>query len=375
MRYLFFFVHPSKFHVFRRTINILAEHGHSVDILITSKDVLEDLVKAEGWNYTNIFPEGRKMKRVPPYISSAINFFRTIFRLFRYTREKKYDLFVTDDLLVYIGKWKKVPSIVFNDDDLNIVKQYALVLSQATWILSPDITHVGKYTHKKIGFPGYKELAYLHPNVFNPDIKVVEQFNPDLSPYFIIRLVSLKAYHDVGVKGLSDHQVLQLINTLEKHGKVFISSERPLPPQFEKYRLSIKPENIAHVLYFAELFIGDSQTMTSEAAVLGTPAFRCNDFVGRISVMDEKEEKYGLSFNFPPAKFEEMMIKIDELLKMPILKKEFEERKNRMLHDKIDLSAFLLWLFENYFKIDFSKPLPFDNFKAIEKNTLEEYTN
>lgn len=363
MRLLYFFVHPSKFHVFRRTINTLIDHGHEVDILITSKDVLEDLVKAERWNYTNIFPEGRKMKGIPPYISSAINFFRTIFRLYSYTRGKKYDLFVTDDLLVYVGKWKKVPSIVFNDDDLTIVKQYALVLSQATHILSPDITQAGKYTPKKIGFPGYKELAYLHPNVFVPDIKIVEQFNPDLKPYFILRLVSLRAYHDVGMKGISDHQLIRLIDTLEKHGKVFISSERPLSPQFEKYRLNIKPENIGHALYYAKLFIGDSQTMTSEAAVLGTPAFRCNDFVGRISVMEEKEVKYGLSFNYPPSRFDEMLSKVQELLDGENFEQEFEKRKQKMLNDKIDLSAFMIWLFENYFSIDFSKPMPFDSFK------------
>jgi predicted glycosyltransferase len=363
MRYLFFFVHPSKFHVFRRTINTLIDHGHEVDILITSKDVLEDLVKAEGWNYTNIFPEGRKMHGVPPYISSAINFFRTIYRLYIYTKYKKYDLFVTDDLLVYIGKWKRVPSIVFNDDDLLIVKQYALVLSQATHILSPDITRVGKFSHKKIGFPGYKELAYLHPNVFFPDIKIVEQFNPDFSPYFILRLVSLRAYHDVGMKGLGDQQVLQLINLLQQHGKIFISSERPLSPQFEYYRLNINPENIAHVLYHAKLFVGDSQTMTSEAAVLGTPAFRCSDFVGRISVMDEKEDKYSLSYNFPPAKFDEMLSKIEEILALPELEKVFENRKKTMLHDKIDLSAFMIWLFENYSTIDLNKAMPFYKFR------------
>ena len=104
MRYLFFFVHPSKFHVFKNTINTLLNHGHKVDILITTKDVLETLIKSEGWEYTNIFPEGRKMKGVPLYISSAINTVRTISRLFKYVKGKKYDLFITDDLLVYVGK-------------------------------------------------------------------------------------------------------------------------------------------------------------------------------------------------------------------------------------------------------------------------------
>jgi uncharacterized protein len=348
MKYLFFFVHPSKFHLFRNTINHLIGHGHDVEILITSKDVLEDLVKGEGWHYTNIFPEGRKIKNVSPLISSGINFFRTIYRLYIYTRHKNYDLFITDDLLVYIGKWKKVPSFVFNDDDLKIVRQFWLVLWRADYIIAPEITDLEKYNEKKIGFPGYKELAYLHPNYFKPDIEVVKKFNPDLSPYFILRLVSLKAYHDVGMKGISDEQVKRLIELLLKHGKVFISSERTLPGDFEQYRLNIKPVDIIHALNFAGLFVGDSQTMTSEAAVLGTPAFRCNDFAGKISVMDEKEEKYQLSFNYPPSEFEKMYLQINELLNTNNYNQEFQARRMKMLMDKIDLSSFMIWLFENY---------------------------
>jgi len=364
MRYLFFFVHPSKFHLFRNTINTLLSKGHSVDILITSKDVLEDLVKSEGWNYTNIFPEGRKMKGVPPYISSGINFFRTIFRLFKYTKSKKYDLFITDDLLVYNGKWKKIPSIVFCDDDLSVVKQFALVLSKATHILSPDITDLGKYSRKKISFPGYKELAYLHPNNFVPDINIVKEFNPKLTPYFILRLVSLRAYHDVGMKGISNEQVKKLIKLLSSHGNVYISSEKQLPKEFEQYKLNINSRDIVHVLYYANMFIGDSQTMTSEAAILGTPAFRCNDFAGKISVMEEKEYKYGLSFNFPSSRFEEMYTKIETLSINKDLKEEFQLRRNRMLKDKIDLSQFMIYLFENYpVSIQELRNISFEKFK------------
>ena len=363
MRYLFFFVHPSKFHVFRITINELKLKGHHVDVLITSKDVLEDLVKAEGWDYTNIFPEGRKIKSFPVYVGSAINTLRTILRLIKYTRNRKYDLYITDDLLVWLGKFKRIPTIVFTDDDLSVTKQFALVLAPAKHILSPEITDLGRFNGKKIGFPGYKELAYLHPNVFQADKSYLKFLEFPEQPFFILRLVYLRSYHDVGKNGLSDILVEGLISLLEKKGRVFISTERPLAAKFEKYRLNIDPKYIAHSLAYAKIFIGDSQTMTSEAAVLGTPSIRCNDFVGKISVMEEKVDKYMLSFNFPPSKFNEMKLKIEELLSVDDNKSLFHKRRDKMLSEKIDLSAFMIWLLENYHCIDFSKPIDYERFK------------
>jgi len=172
--------------------------------------------------------------------------------------------------------------------------------------------------------------------------------NPTLEKYFVLRLVSLKAYHDVFKKGLSDDQVQKIINLLETKGKVFISAERDLPKQLQKYELKIQSDKIAHILYYADLFIGDSQTMTSEASILGTPAFRCNDFVGKISVMDEKEAKYGLSFNYSPNEFNDMYSKLQEVLSKKNFKEEFKQRREVLLSEKIDLSNFMIWLFENY---------------------------
>jgi len=347
-RILFFIVHPSKYYVFRHTINTLKAHGHHVDILITSKDVLEDLIKSENWNYTNIFPEGRKIKGLSPLISSGINFFRTIYRLYRYTKKKQYNLFITDDLLVFLAKFLKIPSFAFTDDDISVTKQFSIILSRATHILAPEVTDLEKYNNKKISFNGYKELAYLHPNNFTPSEKVIKKINPTLERYFILRLVSLKAYHDIGMKGLSNEQVQKIIKLLETRGRVYISAERDLPEQLQKYQLKIEPEKIAHVLYYADLFIGDSQTMTSEAAVLGTPAFRCNDFAGKISVMDEKEDKYGLSYNYLPKDFNKMYVKLEKVISKKDFKKEFQQKRESMLSDKIDLSKFMIWLFENY---------------------------
>ena len=88
MRFLFFFIHPAYFHVFRNTINLLKQKGHKVDIVITSKDVLEELVLNEGWNYKNIFPNGRKIKWLPTYLSAFINLIVTIIRIEKYIFKK-----------------------------------------------------------------------------------------------------------------------------------------------------------------------------------------------------------------------------------------------------------------------------------------------
>mgnify|MGYP006299839709 CR=1 FL=1 len=348
MRILFFFVHPSKYHVFKHTINALKEKGHRVDITITSKDVLEELVRNEGWEYTNIFPEGRKIEGIPTKLGAAINLFKTIYRLDRFTRGKEYDLFITDDLLVCNGKFRKTPAILFQDDDISAVPETALLLSMATHVLSPRCTKMGRYSYKKIGFDSYKELAYLHPNNFSPDYNVVLAFNPNRERYFIIRLVVLKSVNDVGKLGIADKNIVRLLKLLQDFGRVYISSERGLPNSLEKYRLNIKPNDIAHALYYADLFISDSQTMSSEASVLGTPAFRLNDFVGEISVMEEKEKRYNLCFGYRTGQFDKMYEKIEKMLNYPNMRGSFERRRRKMLTEKIDLTQFLIWFAECY---------------------------
>lgn len=345
---MFFIVHPSKFHTFRHTINALQSRGHVVDVLITAKDVLEELVRTEGWTYKNIFPEGRKIKGIPTYLSAGINTLRTIIRLERFLWGKKYDLFITDDLLVINGYFRKTPTILFQDDDVTAVPESVVLHRFATYILSQFVSDMGRYSYKKLPFHGYKELGSLHPKQFQPNQKVVRQFNPEMCRYFILRLVALRATHDVGKTGLSNDDVQRLVKILERHGKVFITSERTLPDQFEKYRINIKVNEIAHALYFADLLIADSQTMSAEAGVLGTPYIRFNDFVGRISYLDELENKYKLGFGIKTSEKNKLFAKVEELLKVENIKSEWTNKRERMLEEKIDMTSFMVWLFEQY---------------------------
>ena len=52
MRYLFYLGHPAHFHLFREVIPMLRNSGHEIKVLIKKKDVLEQLLKDSGWEYT-----------------------------------------------------------------------------------------------------------------------------------------------------------------------------------------------------------------------------------------------------------------------------------------------------------------------------------
>jgi len=103
-----------------------------------------------------------------------------------------------------------------------------------------------------------------------------------------------------------------------------------------------------HIMAFANIFIGDSQTMAAEAGVLGVPFIRYNDFVGKIGYLNELENYYKLGFGYKSDQVDEMISRVNELVAIPNIKNEWGKRKNRMLLDKIDVAQFMSWFIENY---------------------------
>jgi hypothetical protein len=157
----------------------------------------------------------------------------------------------------------------------------------------------------------------------------------------------LGAYHDKGIIGLTDDKAMQLVQILSEHGRVLISSERPLPSALEPFRIKIKAADIHHVLAFCDMYIGDSQTMTAEAAVLGTPALRYNDFVRELSYLEELEFNYGLTFGFKTTDFDRLITKTRELLFVNNLNEIWAAKRKKMLSEKINVADFFSQLLLN----------------------------
>ena len=91
-----------------------------------------------------------------------------------------------------------------------------------------------------------------------------------------------------------------------------------------------------HVMAFASLYIGDSQTMAAEAGVLGVPFVRFNDFVGRIGYLRELEDVYQLGFGvhaspLSPFSVGQKLPKIDQQLLL-----EENQKNNKKIEESSD---------------------------------------
>ena len=163
-----------------------------------------------------------------------------------------------------------------------------------------------------------------------------------------MRFSGLNAHHDNGIRGINNEIANKLISIMEPFGKVLITSERPLSQDLERYRIRINPLDIHHVMAFADLYIGDSQTMAVEAGVLGTPFIRFNDFVGKIGLLIRFEDYYKLGFGIKPENEDKLYETVVQLLNMSDRKDVFQERRQALLSDSINFSDFLTNYIESY---------------------------
>ena len=346
MRVLAYLGHPAQYHFIKNTARNLSRDGHQVRFLIKTKDILEDLLKEDGWEYVNIQPVTRKSSRLSMLLSSLSRTRKVISE----ARKFKADILIgTDSSIAQAGRYLGNPSITTLEDDVDVIYNLARLTYPFTeTILVPDVCRVGKWEKKKVSYYGYMKLAYLHPSYFIPDRSVLEKYNIS-GRYILIRMARLNAHHDTGIKGLNLDAVHKIIDIAENKGyRVYVSAESDLDSSLNENGLRIKYTDIHHIMAFASLLVSDSQSMSMEAAMLGLPSVRFSDFAGRISVLENLESQYGLTFGIPASEPERLIAKVSELMAMPDLESEFKIRRNKMLSDKIDVTAFLTWFLENY---------------------------
>lgn len=345
MNIAFYLAHPSQYYVFRNIIKKLNRNQHNTLVLIKSKDILENLLISDEIPYTNIFPAEKKQG----FFNLVTSVTKRNQILIKELKRNQIELLVSCasdscQASFILG----LPSIVLNDDDAQIIKKSALFgWPFSSIILAPKSCDMGFWAKKTYFYNGFQKLCYLHPNYFSPQKKVLDKYAISEDSFFIIRSVSLSAHHDKNIRGLNNQIVERLIELLSPYGRVYISSERELPLNLRPYKLEINPLDMHHLLFYAKMLIGDSQSMAHEAALLGTPSFRYNDFAGRIGVLNELEQKHNLTFGIKPDSPEILIDKVKYMLEN-YNKEKFKQSAIKMISEMIDVTKFLTWLIENY---------------------------
>ena len=331
MKYCFDLLHPAHFHLFKNLIEHLKSSGHEVYIFVRPKDVLLELLQEKGWDF--------KISDASTSNNKFLGFFKHFLGYCKFMKNKKVDFHIGSS--VVIGAAARLlggKSTVWGEDDTSIMPVWTLANLPTHVYMKPSCLSFEKGRHD-IYHNSYHELAYLHPDNFVPDRKIIEKYGLREKEYVVSRFSALKAFHDKNARGISP-ELWSKIEELIAGYQVVKSMELAKSHQ-------IAPWDMHHVLAFAKMIISDSQTMTIEGAVLGIPSVRINTFIGKSTLIEELEQKYKLAIGILPDHEELILKMIEDIVRSPDTEKIWAARRAVLLADKIDLNR---WMIEYYVK-------------------------
>ena len=342
MKILFDMGHPAHVHFFKNAIWECEKLGHDIKITARDKDVTLSLLKGYNLDFISRGTGGKSI------VQKGFDMTKITRKILKVAKEFKPDITagILNPYTAQISKFIDTKSITFTDTENAKIAQ-KLTFPFTDHIVTPkcyQLDHGKKHTR----YDGYHELAYLHPNWFESDQNILNELGVNKDEKFvIIRFVSWQASHDIAHKGITPQNKLKVVEEFSKHARVFITSEEDLPDALKKYQISIPPNRIHHALSYASMLYGESSTMASECAVLGTPAiYLDNDSRGYTL---NQEKRYGAVFNFTESQDDQKrsMLKGIELLKNDNLKRDWALKRDKILEDNIDVTKYMVSFMEN----------------------------
>lgn len=334
MRTIITIQHPAHVHFFRNAIEELRSDGHEVHVFTRDRPMALTLLDTYGIDYEIL--TGRfdsKTKMVLGQLRYEVNLFKKVRRL-----EPDVVTAIGGLAIAHVSKVTDARSVLFTDTEHARLSNM-LAFPFADRICTPDC-YEDDVGSKQVRYPGYHELAYLHPRRFEPDPSIRSEVGLDPDERFVIlRVVDWKAVHDMGASGFAD--VASVVESLEETGvRVFITAEGDLPEAVSGYQIPVEPHRIHHLMYYADLFIGESPTMATESAVLGTPAMYVSTL--RLGYTNELEQRYGLVQNYSGPNRQSEAVNGALGILEDYDQSMWDRRRERMLEDKIDTTGFVL---------------------------------
>lgn len=339
MKLLFVINTEGQVHTWKNIIKLLAQKGHMITIVARDYGYTLNLLLAEGLKFESYRPFRYKVLKPLDILKLALDGLKI-----RLTNKPDIVIGFGVDASI-CAKIAGAASIVFTDNE-PVGIQNILVKYFSDCVITPE-AHLYDFKEKHIRMPSYKELAYLHPDLYRPDLSIKNELGiKSHEKYVILRFNGFNAVHDIGRSGFSPADKYQLVQSLGRLARVFISSEAPLPQIFEKYRLPVAPCKIHDVLFSANLLVADTGTMPVEASLLGVPTVVCLSNYEKFGYFTELSKQYGLMFCY--SKPSDAIQKALEIIKQPGLKVEWKKKAGLLLSKKVNSTSFLVDFLEKW---------------------------
>ncbi|WP_158059376.1 DUF354 domain-containing protein [Halorussus halophilus] len=337
MRYLLFTNTPAHVHLFRNAIEELQARGHEVLVVARDYGCTLDLL-----SYYDI-PHEVYGKLATNKYSLVRELPKHYWRILSLARQFEPDKILgIGAYAAHAGAVTGVPTVLITDSETTHL-DHAISRPFVDAYLTPHTfgKDLGENHHV---FRGFKECAYLHPDTYDPATDVREKLGvEDDEPYVLVRLNAFGSHHDVGHEGISPRKVGRLVEELSDRATVFVSNEAgemdlaALPAQ----PFDLHPALLHDALAEADLLVADTQTMVTEAALLGTPAIRSNSFVGDGDMGNFVDlEQHGLIYNL--REFDAVLQTAKQLLDDENTEEEWARKREQYLEDKVNLTDLIV---------------------------------
>lgn len=324
--------HPAHVHLFRNLIDYLNRKQIRHTVTSRKKDVTEALLDHFGIQHTSV------SRQATGLAGQFMEFIVRTFRIWRIHRRTPFTLAIGTSVsigIISLLTAGRVSSYNFcEDDDDAVPLQSFLAYPFSTRIVNPNCIRFQHWGKKRILLPTYHELAYLHYAHFQPDESILKKYRLKPDGYVILRLSSLQAHHDRNEKGISKALIPDICR-LAGDRKVIESHEAAS-------NLSVEPWDMIQLLYFANALISDSQTMTAEAAILGTPTIRISSFKSRLSYLEQIESDSLHSFSLYPDQRDDMKHILQRVFENSPSHAKRMASRNAILDGKINLTEWMI---------------------------------
>lgn len=337
MKYLFFTNTPAHVHLYKHAVKALEERGHKVLVLGREYGVTKELLDYHNLPYRLY---GRLATTKWSLLRHLPRHYLSILR-----ETKRYDpdqIFGMGAYAAHAGALTRTPVTLILDSEPTSL-DHAVSRPFAGTILTPHSFRkdLGPNHYR---FRGFKESAYLHPDVFYLRDDIRDQLGvDDGEKYVICRFNAFGSHHDVNHSGIDPTERRKLIARLAEYASVFVSDEsgQMCFEDVDASPFDLHPGLLHDALAEAHLLVADTQTMVTEAALLGTPAIRSNSFVGDSDMGNFIElEKAGLIYNIKSSE-----VAVDQacsLLDDETLTESWVQKRNAYISDKVNLTNLIV---------------------------------